>query len=218
VFLVDKDTKKLLTSEDGFVETATAAWFLIASGVFLCLFWKDKPTGNLCTRRINRNVFLLLLGVLCFVAFGEEISWGQRILGLETPDALKQINRQKELNLHNIYYFIGRNAGGTPNTVLSKISIARLFQFFWFSYFCVIPIMTGLIPKVSRWLKVINLPIVPIGIGGLFLLNYILSRVTALVMSSVPVHRVVEIKECNFAFLFFVVSVWLVKDYQSRGS
>ena len=32
----------------------------------------------------------------------EEISWGQRILGLRTPELLLEVNRQKELNLHNI--------------------------------------------------------------------------------------------------------------------
>jgi hypothetical protein len=33
---------------------------------------------------------------------GEEVSWGQRILGLQTPETLAEINRQDELTLHNI--------------------------------------------------------------------------------------------------------------------
>jgi hypothetical protein len=32
----------------------------------------------------------------------EEISWGQRIFGFATPEAVKNINSQKELNIHNI--------------------------------------------------------------------------------------------------------------------
>ncbi len=44
----------------------------------------------------------ILAGIgLVFVA-GEEISWGQRIIGFATPDYLLDNNIQEELNLHNI--------------------------------------------------------------------------------------------------------------------
>jgi hypothetical protein len=38
----------------------------------------------------------------CFVIAGEEIAWGQRLLDLETPEALDKINHQGELTGHNI--------------------------------------------------------------------------------------------------------------------
>jgi hypothetical protein len=38
----------------------------------------------------------------CIFVAGEEVSWGQRILGLQTPETLAEINRQDELTLHNI--------------------------------------------------------------------------------------------------------------------
>lgn len=38
----------------------------------------------------------------CLFIAGEEISWGQRILGFHTPDELAEINRQGEANIHNI--------------------------------------------------------------------------------------------------------------------
>ena len=44
---------------------------------------------------------MALAGVL-FVAAGEEVSWGQRVFGIETPDAFVDDNRQDELNLHNL--------------------------------------------------------------------------------------------------------------------
>lgn len=37
------------------------------------------------------------------VIVGEEISWGQRIFGFETPDWLKTKNLQKETNFHNLF-------------------------------------------------------------------------------------------------------------------
>ncbi|EJF08030.1 pectate lyase [Pontibacter sp. BAB1700] len=51
-----------------------------------------------------RLVFSLLSIVFLIIAL-EEISWGQRIFNLETPDNIKAINVQDELNLHNIRLF-----------------------------------------------------------------------------------------------------------------
>ena len=48
-----------------------------------------------------------MLAVASFVLAWEEISWGQRILGFETPDEIEQINAQQETNLHNM--FVGYN-------------------------------------------------------------------------------------------------------------
>jgi len=44
----------------------------------------------------------LLIAVACFVVAGEEISWGQRILGWGTPAILEDVNHQGEANIHNI--------------------------------------------------------------------------------------------------------------------
>lgn len=41
------------------------------------------------------------LGLL--LVAGDEISWGQRLFGLSTPEKLSAINRQEELTFHNIY-------------------------------------------------------------------------------------------------------------------
>jgi len=38
-----------------------------------------------------------------FFMIGEELNWGQRIFGWETPESYQAINKQKETNLHNIY-------------------------------------------------------------------------------------------------------------------
>lgn len=40
--------------------------------------------------------------IAAFLIAMEEISWGQRIFGLSTPDVLRALNTQEELNLHNI--------------------------------------------------------------------------------------------------------------------
>ncbi|MGI6278497.1 MAG: hypothetical protein ACOYJ8_01645, partial [Patescibacteria group bacterium] len=47
--------------------------------------------------------FFVSLG-LFFVSF-EEISWGQRILEIETPSTIAEKNVQNELTIHNLYQF-----------------------------------------------------------------------------------------------------------------
>ena len=42
------------------------------------------------------------VALAAFVAIGEEISCGQRLLDFTTPETLAASNRQKELNLHNV--------------------------------------------------------------------------------------------------------------------
>jgi len=42
------------------------------------------------------------LGLFCLGFFLEEISWGQRIFGWETPGWMSKINIQNETNIHNI--------------------------------------------------------------------------------------------------------------------
>ncbi|UCF37141.1 MAG: hypothetical protein JSU96_20525 [Acidobacteriota bacterium] len=46
--------------------------------------------------------FLGLLAAGALLVLMEEISWGQRILGWETPDSWSRVNAQNETNLHNL--------------------------------------------------------------------------------------------------------------------
>jgi hypothetical protein len=44
---------------------------------------------------------VLCCGLLFLI--GEEVSWGQRIFGWETPESVAAVNKQEETNLHNIH-------------------------------------------------------------------------------------------------------------------
>src|SRR5688500_7939924 len=81
-----------LTLEDGVIEYLTAVLFLAAALVF----------GLAGLRGSSRGIWVLPLALACFAVAGEEISWGQRLLGLATPTGLESINVQGETNLHNI--------------------------------------------------------------------------------------------------------------------
>ena len=44
-----------------------------------------------------------LLAVAALAAIGEELSWGQRLFNVTTPETLATANRQHELNVHNLF-------------------------------------------------------------------------------------------------------------------
>ena len=87
----------LIILEDSWVEYLTAAMFLLASaGLF---------AAALINRRLLPRCVYVLGGMMMMFFGGEEISWGQRIIGFETPDFLVDLNYQSEFNIHNIGVF-----------------------------------------------------------------------------------------------------------------
>lgn len=73
-------------------------------------------------RRDVAGTVLLGIGAIGLLGIaGEEISWGQRVLGLDTPDALAEINHQKETNLHNITTFPMQRIGNWLQLVLGTL-------------------------------------------------------------------------------------------------
>ena len=84
--------------EDRLMESLTVVLAVISSGIFLFL-------GNKQSVLSEKILFFLLSGLMLIFAM-EEISWGQRILGLATPELFKKINIQNEINIHNIFNFM----------------------------------------------------------------------------------------------------------------
>lgn len=82
-----------LISEDRLGEYFTCVAFAVASLAFL--------SAGFGSERSARR-FLFLMAFLSFGVAGEEISWGQRIFGLDTPEVLQSVNWQGEITLHNI--------------------------------------------------------------------------------------------------------------------
>lgn len=83
--------------EDGLVEWLTVIFLLASSSV--CFFRVFTLRGH----RPKLFIFCtVMLGLLFIFGAGEEISWGQRIFGIESPEFFKEYNGQGETNLHNL--------------------------------------------------------------------------------------------------------------------
>jgi hypothetical protein len=48
------------------------------------------------------SAVILAMAVFCFFSGGEEISWGQRIFHIKTPEYFAEHNTQDEMNIHNL--------------------------------------------------------------------------------------------------------------------
>lgn len=88
---------RFLTEEDSLLEWSQFAGYTLAA-VLSALCWR------VLSRAGNHRWALayLLLAVGCLFVAGEEISWGQRIFGWGTPEALEKVNKQDETTIHNV--------------------------------------------------------------------------------------------------------------------
>lgn len=83
--------------EDGPIEWATAVALLASAGI--AAWTAGRPAGG---NRLLHRVTWIGLALFCVFAAGEEISWGQRLLGVQSPEFFLQHNAQRETNLHNL--------------------------------------------------------------------------------------------------------------------
>jgi hypothetical protein len=97
------------TIEDGPIENLSAVLFFLGGVGFLVAAKRSEYLRSRNARAVY--IFMILWAMICFVCSGEEISWGQRILGFDTPEQIKALNAQEELTFHNLYAIA--ETGGT---------------------------------------------------------------------------------------------------------
>jgi hypothetical protein len=198
--------------EDGFFEYLTAALFLGSAFYFTRAFLKTK------------NIFFLLLGLLFFAGFGEEISWGQRIFHVETPEYFEQNNVQGELTLHNLEVFNAKDFDNNLKTGLEKIlTVNFLYNLFWFSFGILLPLFFMTIPLIRTLCERIRLPIPALTIGCFFLLNWLTFRITKSFFladnKSLQYYDTIgEIQECGTSFIFLCLSLYFFHEVKTTSS
>ena len=120
---------RLLVQEDSLAENLTALLYLFScffSFIISVFFYKEKF-------KLSSIPYLILAIFFFFIAM-EEISWGQRLLGIKTPEYLLKYNYQQELNIHNLksfplhmLYIIVGLYGGLARFLIPK-SIKRTYN------------------------------------------------------------------------------------------
>jgi hypothetical protein len=197
-----------LVPEDHFFEIIGASSLFVTSLLFLYGFRVARRSLDKTWISLIKELVYLGLALLFFFGAGEEISWGQRIFGFKTPQPLAQVNKQDELNLHNLSVLEN-----------SKFFTAdRLFDAFWFLFAVFTPAVALLLPAFRRFVGKF-IPIVYWGIGLLFLYNFLWAKAAKLLYRASYAfdnlsltQATQEIKESNYAIVFILVGLFAIWD------
>ncbi len=164
-FWVDWNTVFGLAFEDGFFEYLTAILFFLSS-VFMFF-----------TAFRMRNWWFLGLFLLLFVGAGEEISWGQRLLGIDTPEDLKKLNVQGEITLHNLEIFNRENFDKSVKSGWEKaLTINTLYRFFILCFGVILPVIVMFPSRIRGFVQSLQIPVPRFSIGIFFLVAWMAFR------------------------------------------
>lgn len=133
------------TLEDGLLEWLTV--LSLGTTAFICL----RRLKNYRHHYSPIQTFMVALAALLFIfGTGEEISWGQRLIGIQSPDFFLENNAQGETNLHNMV------AGSTK---INKLVFGKLLALGFLIYLGVLTPLYRRGGAVQRWLDRLAIPI-----------------------------------------------------------
>lgn len=172
------------TVEDGIVEWLTVFGLLLGSGLCFIRFAK--------LLRKRKWIFLLLtflLGLMLFAVAGEEVSWGQRIFGIKSPEFFKEHNTQGETNFHNMIV-----DGLKVNKIIFTYGLIAALGIF----LLIVPYLYRRNPKLKDWIDGWGI-LIPRGYQVIaFLLLFAITE-------SLRHEKNSELLECGGALLFFLI-------------
>lgn len=188
----------VVVEEDGAIETLGAAG--LAAAVVFCLLALRRERA----RRSHwfKQLTVLGLAAFFFLSAGEEISWGQRILGYGTPEKIDRVNGQGEFNVHNL-------------TALGSLPELAFFAV-WFGLAVVIPLAFAF--GGPPGLRLANfVPVLPLAFPVMFACNQALAKLAIVFYGNLdsyqsiyPVtHAVTEIKEAGYEVMLGLAAWWV---------
>jgi len=202
-YFIDEDFFSRFADEDHFSETLSALFLLIAGVILITNSLYKIKKG----KRFRQEVLFILFGLMLVFAFGEEISWGQRIFDIPTPDFFLKYNAQQELSIHNLFIF--HTSLYNPNS---------LVDVFVFIMGIMIPVLCFRSPNFRKALDKINFPIIQLS----FLPIFSIGLIFGLAMVQITDHHLFapnEIKEFIYSigFLLYSIAVVSLNEYRGKG-
>jgi hypothetical protein len=181
-----------MLKEDHLIEYLTAGFLFLAGILSFRLAMKVRKL------KILQGCFFVMFSLVCFLGTLEEISWGQRILHIESPEFFMENSDQQEINIHNVIQKIGeeRQVFGVTFDLKTK----HVAGFLLFIYGVCLPVLC-LNRQVAHFINRIGFIVPPMVLTLGFLLG-------SLLMLDKPTGREEEIGEFFLAvclFLFLVL-------------
>jgi hypothetical protein len=183
LYLTNEPYYRLLINEDQAVEWLTFL-FLILSG------FSSAVLANKIKHRYHYyHWFFILFAGFCILAGFEEISWGQRVFGVETTEFFQKHSDQQEINLHNTFQ-------GTVGIKTKHIALLLMFI-----YGVILPWREKKKDAHVEWLKEHQLVLPPTFLIPGFLM-------ATLLMLDFQTGYEEEIGEFFFSLCFFLMMQW----------
>ena len=185
LFYYSSSVYNLFVEEDGIIEYSTAI-FLLSVSIYLInkLLKKAKVISS-------RNIGIIFFSIIFFFGFGEEISWGQRIFNIETPQFFVENNLQSETNIHNLMI------GGVK---LNKLIFTNTVFFIFSFYFLVIPYLYAKSNSVKSIINKFSIVIPKYSQSIIFICF-------SIIIYLFDHDRISEVWECLFAFTMLITSI-----------
>jgi len=207
-FFFDEEFMIKVGEEDGVFEYLTAFFFIATSVVSVILFVRSKV------------IWFALLAIVFFVGFGEEISWGQRILGYGTPESVNTQNIQGEFNIHNLEMLDSKDFSGTEKSGWKKFTAVQfLYNLFWLAYGILVPLAFFYFAFVKKLATTFKLPVPALSIGLFFLIDWFIFRIAKsfLLPPQKSLHyyyTINEIFESCSALIFMMILIFFFEKHQ----
>ena len=183
IFFIDPATYNLLVQEDGLVEYLSALSLLACSMILMHSIY--KRWGNL---KLSQMIGLTLMALILFFGFGEEVSWGQRIFGIISPDFFVENNLQNETNIHNLKLY---------GIKLNQWIFTYLLVGLCTVYFLALPLVVRFY-TINHFLSNYAIPIPRWEYSLVFL-------IASLALNLISIPRISELWECVFSITLLIV-------------
>jgi hypothetical protein len=183
-FVLGQERFLVYVQEDGFVENLTAIFLFLCS--IACLYRVFEY------RKMKKPLWIftyVALTILFFFAAGEEISWGQRIFGIQSSEFFLEHNKQAETNLHNMIVN-GKN--------LNRLIFAAPMFIVLTIYFVFLRLMVAKIPFVHNLADRFRVPLP----RNQHIAVVVIATLMILTLKMV---KVSELHELSFAMIFFLI-------------
>lgn len=200
-----------LLREDGPVEYLSAVFWMVGCVISLSMIMKTRS---------NSKILAIIFVLVCFVSFGEELSWGQRLIGFDTPSWCRHINRQGEFNLHNLRAL----SGGSTWTDFLKTGRFSLYQIFdaqnmfrmgFFFFFFLLPLFSRN-SSVRSVITRIGYETPPLSFLIILWTVIIVSGMCEINAQATHRHEIQEIRELSYAV--FVTTYLFFSAARNRGA
>lgn len=188
LLLDDGWVETMVASEEGVVENVGAASLLTAS-ILLAVAY----------RQTRRRAYLGLALIL-FLGAGEELAWGQHVLGFSAPDQVRDWNAQDETTLHNLDPVQQLRHSVGFDVVLAAASVLVT------AYFVLVPALAARSEQARSAIER-RMPVPSGKIGAILVLNFALFALAGALSPTDRAHAVTEVAEAGLAFTLLAYAI-----------